>query len=491
MDILKQVIDLMNKEEVRHFKLFTSRTSVDGIRKDLQLFDFIRKNDQFDEDRIFRKLYPESSKNPYYRLKNRLLSDINKSLNLQHMDDDDIVYIFHLLSLARFFQNRAKYKVAFHYIRKGEKKAIKLENYELLDFIYSELIKLSHEIVSINPEEYIQKRKENREKLNTLREIDDILAAVIYRLKVTQNYSRQNPVFDLLQKTVDDFADNPTIKSNPKLRFTLYHAVSRILLSRKEFIALEEYLLSTFADFMEEGLFNKSNHDTKLQMLAYIVNTLYTNRKLDLSLEYTERLREAMEEHGQLLYKKYLVYYYNAQIINYNLKDRSKSITIMEDLIQAETLKDMPFYDFLIRCNLSAGYFTLSQNKKAIRTLVQALIHDGYKSADVSLKLQIAIYELILRLEMSDFELVEKRIEKVRKEFNDQLSQQEYTVANKLTDIIWEMNESIEISRNKKLKAMVIDLLENELKDNKSEYTFINYTAWLREKTGISDTVGT
>jgi hypothetical protein len=230
MDVLHQIIGLMNKEEVRHFKLFSARTQVEGERKDLQLFDAIRKApDEFDEERAFTKLYKGGDKNPYYRLKNRLLTEINKSLNLQHITDDDTVHMFHMLSMARFFHNRNNYNIAFHYICKAEKKAIKLENYELLDFIYSELIKLSHEIVFINPEEYIQKRKENREKLLALREIDDILAAVIYRVKVTQNLSSTtNPIFDLLEKTVDEFTQNSKTKQDPKLRFTIYHAVSRV-----------------------------------------------------------------------------------------------------------------------------------------------------------------------------------------------------------------------------------------------------------------------
>ncbi len=492
MDILHQIISLMNKEEVRHFKLFAARTQVEGDRKDLQLFDAIRRTpEELEEDRIFHKLYKGEDKNPYYRLKNRLLTDINKSLNLQHMDDDDTVHMFHLLSMARFFHNRDKYHIAFHYIRKAEKKAIKLENYELLDFIYSELIKLSHEIIFINPEEYIQKRKENREKLLALREIDDILAAVIYRLKVTQNFSStKNPIFDLLQKTVDEFTQNSNTKQDPKLRFTIYHAVSRILLARKDYDTLETYLMKTYEEFTSEGLFNKSNHDTKLQLLVYIVNTLYKTRKLELSLQYAERLKEGMEEHNRLFNKKYEIYYLNALIINYSILDVEKSIKILDKVLAERTFKEYPYSEFIMIVNLSICHFRLHKITKALRTLVQAYIHDGYKGASDHFRLKIAIFELTVRLEAGDFEITEKRIEDVKKEYAEILGNAEVVTENKLLSLIGEMNRSVNIRADKNLIRKVRDYLSSESRPELEEFSFIDYHEWLRNKVGLDDSVG-
>jgi hypothetical protein len=492
MDVLNQIISLMNKEEVRHFKLFAARTQVEGDRKDLQLFDAIRRlPEEQDEERIFTRLYKGTDKNPYYRLKNRLLTDINKSLNLQHMDDDDTVHMFHLLSMARFFHNRDKYNIALHYIRKAEKKAIKLENYELLDFIYSELIKLSHEIIFINPEEYIQKRKENREKLLALREIDDILAAVIYRLKVTQNFSStKNPIFDLLQKTVDEYTQNSHTKQDPKLRFTIYHAVSRILLARKDYDTLETYLLKTYEEFTSEGLFNKSNHDTKMQLLVYLVNTLYKTRKLEMSLQYAERLKEGMEEYNRLLHKKYEIYYLNALIINYSIVDVEKSVKILDKVLAERTFKEYPYNEFIMIVNLSICHYRLKKITKALRTLVQACIHDGYKGASDHFRLKIGIFELTVRLEAGDFEITEKRIEDIKKEYAEILGNTEVVTENKLLSLIGEMNRSVNIRADKNLIRKVREYLSSESRPELEEFSFIDYHEWLRNKVGLDDNVG-
>ena len=95
MDILNQLITGLNKEEVRFFKMYINRVEKTDNRKDVQLFDYIRKSgDKFSDAIIFKKLYQPQEKNSYYRLKNRLIREVNKSLTLQHFDDDMVVYIF-------------------------------------------------------------------------------------------------------------------------------------------------------------------------------------------------------------------------------------------------------------------------------------------------------------------------------------------------------------------------------------------------------------
>ncbi|MFN8395140.1 MAG: hypothetical protein U0176_10865 [Bacteroidia bacterium] len=487
MDILNRIVGLMNKEEVRHFKLFASRTQVEGNRKDLQLFDYIRKTaDEYNEEEIFGKLYEGDEKNSFYRLKNRLMQEVNKSLNLQHMEDDEVVYLFHLLSLARFFHSRQKYKVAQHYLRKAEKKAIQLNHYEILDLLYSEMIKLSQEIIFINPEEYILRRKENREKLQALREIDDILAAVIYRVRVSQNLSPdKNPLFALLEKTVNEYTENSKLKDDPKLRFTIYYAVSRILLSKKDYQTLEDFLMKSYEEFSTENLFNRGNHDTKLEMLVYIVNTLCANRKWAKSLEYAEHLRHGLEEHHRLLYQKYLTYYYNALIINYYSLDLNRSIQILEEVLNNRTFKDNPFNEFIMTVNLAICYFSTKKIVKALKALVQAFIHDGYQAASPEFKLKIAIFELSLRQETGDFEVLERRIDEVKKDYQELLENPSMATEKNLLNIIAAMNKSVEIRADKPLREKIKQFIASTPKQELEGFFFIDYNEWLSNKIGI------
>ena len=299
MDILNKIIQSLNKEEVRFFKLYSKRISSDDERKDLVLFDFIRKNGkEYDESKIYKKLYGEKSKNPFYRLKNRVAEDLNKCLTIQHYADSEEVQIHNLLTSVKLYSKKRAFDLSLHYLKKAEKLAQQIEAFDLLDIIYSEQIKLSQETLSSILKKS-SKRMKNLDVLNSLREMDDVLALVVYRTKTTQNFnSKQNPIVPLLEETVNSVLQNKKLIKGAKLRLKIYRSVSQILLQRHEYHALEDYLEKTFQDFNTEQLFNKSNHDSKLQMLTYMVNCLHINGKYKESLNYAELLKCAMEEFG-------------------------------------------------------------------------------------------------------------------------------------------------------------------------------------------------
>ncbi len=54
MDILNNIVAVMNKEEVRNFKLWLHSTNARNERMDVTLFDYMRKSgDKYDDDFIF------------------------------------------------------------------------------------------------------------------------------------------------------------------------------------------------------------------------------------------------------------------------------------------------------------------------------------------------------------------------------------------------------------------------------------------------------
>lgn len=481
MDTLSHIVLGMNKEDIRFFKLYSLRTAANAERKDIAFFDIIRKNNKsYDEDKTALKLYGQN-KNAFYRMKNRLIEEINKSLIIQHLEDDEVIYILHMLSTSKFYFGRNQYDVAFHFLRKAEKYALKIESFDLLDVIYGEFIKLSHEIITINPETYIQKRKENKIQLNHIREIDDILSAVAYRIKVSQNFtSGDADVLSLLQKTVNDYSNNQSLKSSPSLRFRIYYAVSRILLSKHDYLGLESYLLDTYKKFVKENLFNKGNHDTKLQMLTYIVNSLFKNGKLKKSLEYAEKLNEAMQEHNKILFEKYLFFYYNSLVINYSQLDKAKAIDILENLKENTQLKKNSYYDFFIYLNLSVLHFDQKDFRNAIKNLNKFYSHEGYKNADEVMKFKIMIAELIIRYELGDFDFLEHKISQLKKDFKKLLGLDEYQREVQFIGILNKMMFIDNVKHNKELENQIRDFIQNGENIRMDDTEIIQYNDWLK-----------
>lgn len=470
----------MNKEEVRFFKLYESGLTSED-RKDLHLFNFIRLyGENYDEEKIFRKLYSKGEKNPFYRLRNRLLTDVSKSISLQHYDSDESIGSLNMLSLARIFLLKNQTEAAHYYLKRAEGKARKCGNHELLDIIYGDFIRLSHEKTAINPEEFIKKRKDNRKNIELLRQIDDILAVVTYRLKITQNFSPgKNPVLNVLQKTVADISKDKSLLKSPTLRFRMYHSVSQILLQRRDYASLESYSLKVYHEFEKEKLFTRNNHDTKLQMLTYMVNSLFKTGKYQASLEYAEILKKNMEAFHHLLYDKYFFFYYNSQVINYSRLNPQKAVTILEDLKDNEKIRHNGFYSVFVYLNLVVLYFDKKEYKTAIRNLNKLFLLDAYRTTDVSIRFRIAMAELIIRYELKDFELLEYKIKRAQKEFSKYLALVENRKDRDFIRLLKLIINSANIRQDENIFKQVRNFLSVNKAGMSDDQEIIEYNTWL------------
>ena len=477
MSQLYDIISILNREESRNLKIFLNRTNASSDRKDVALFDYAKKNkSNLDESQILNQLYNKEDKNSFYRLKNRLQNDINKSLLLLNFNKSEYNNVVNSMSLAKLFQEKGSYQIAFDYLKKAERRAIKKEYFDLLDLIYSDLIRLSHESVEYNPIEYIERRKENHKSLHVLQEIDDVLAALIYRVKISQNFSTHNYQFtEVLQKTINDYVDNDEVKQSAKLRFKIYHSISRILLQQNDFKSLEEYLQKTYYEFLDEDLFDKSNHETKLQMLTYLVNSLFKNGKIKESLKKAEELHESMREFNKLLYDKYLFYYYNSLVINYQVTDKQKAIEVLLEAKTKKAIQQLPMFIVFIYLNLAVFYFDLKNFKDARKNLAKLKREDSFNTLDTVFRLKINVTELQTFYEIGDIDLFDYQLNIVKKDFKALLSKKEYKREKLFIQILSKLDDS---SPQKETKKFLSQYSEEGMADN----DIIDYTVWLKSK---------
>ncbi len=484
MDILNKVVEGMNKEQVRYFKLFLAKSHDKDDRLDVRLFDYMRKSgEKYDEKKIVQQLYPGKDKNSFYRLRNRLLRDLNKSIMIQHFDSDESIYPLFLLALEKFYQSKNNIKVAHFFLKKAEEHSRKTENYELLDIIYGDFIRLSHEMSTVNPEHFIKLRSENQLQIKYLRAIDDILAVVSHKMKLTQNFSSDiDPVLPLLQKTVKQYSLDKKLIKSPKLRFRIYHAVTQIFLQKRNYNALEKYLLYSWKEFNQEKLFNRQNHETKLQMLVFIINTLFKNDKIKESLKFSEKLNTGMEEYQRLHYDKYLFYYYNSLVINYSKTDRNKAINILNEMKSNEKIRSISFYEMFIYLNLAVCFFDKHDFHMSVRHLNRLYTLEGYSEADNSLKFKIAIAELMIRYELKDFDVLEIKIRQIKKDFKEFILKSSNAREILMVNIIGKLIEKESLRTEKVLLNQAKQLILSPVKKESSDADILNYRNWLKEK---------
>ena len=89
----------------------------------------------------------------------------------------------------------------------------------------------------------------------------------------------------MLEKTVEEYTQSDKLEISDKLRIKNLSIGEQGALQKHNYIALEEYLLHTMDSFTKRRVFNKGNHEVKLQMYTYLVNSLFKNKKTQYFLK--------------------------------------------------------------------------------------------------------------------------------------------------------------------------------------------------------------
>lgn len=483
MNPLHEAVRLLTKEEVRAFKLFIQKVDTSNIRKDVELFDFIRKSkDEYDEDAAYGKLYPAQGKNAFHRLKSRLLHDINRCVVDLELENNDTLKLFHFISVVEFYITRRHFHLAFWFLRKAESLAERIYRYDVLDLTYTYHIQLSQELSEINPDHFIALRKENQAKLLRMRELDDLLSIAIHRTKHAQTWGEGGTeLLHLLEHTVEEFSKLEGLSENPALRIKLFQSVSNILLHKRQYATLERFVHNTFEQFERDGIFNRNTHDLKLLMLTYQANALNKIGQYQESLKQAELLGRAMLDYEGILQDKYLFFFYNALTINYYKTDLDKAIKHLEEMRLNDKIKDTPFYALFIDMNMAFVWWEKGNPKKAIKYIVAATHHPAYKDAAPGLQLRIAIAELMIRLRINDFEITEQRLGQVRQDYAELFLEHAFRREHTFLDLLAALNAQDPKHLTPELRSRIHDFVNAPTSVEEKDAELIDYDDYLRE----------
>lgn len=482
MNILNQLISSMTKQELRMFKLISNRTVTRRKRKDFLLFDYYKKKEITDEKTIIKRLY-NNNLNAFYRLKNRLLNDVLNTLTFQKLNNDNDLFVYKYISVCKNLREKREINLCYQLLKIAEKKALKNESYHLLDLIYYEVIRLSHDISEIDVEYYLKKKKTNNDRLNQLRDIDDILAAINFKIKKTQNYpNTDQKIIGLLEQTINEYSNNSDLLNSEKLKIKLVQSTSKLLLQKRLYKELEVFLKHSFDELLKKSFFKKSNHEIKLQLLTYLINCLFKNKKYRESIKMTKVLFEAIQEYNGFLNHKYLFYYYNGLVINYSRLDKDKALDVLIEAKNNKIILKSDYHYFFICSNLALQYFDKKQYKPSIKILSRIILHKNFLSFDYSFQIKIMIAELIIRYEIGDFDILEMRINKIKNRFESLLKAINYERENLMLKIISKLIYTQSVRLNKNLQDDINKLLSKITNEEAEEIDVINYNKWLEDK---------
>jgi tetratricopeptide (TPR) repeat protein len=246
VDILERIIENLSSDEVRRFKILSNRFKADEEKKLIVLFDAIRAGGFKEiEDEVVTQLYQKNTpktKNSYYRLRNKLLSNLEKSLLFYHFNYRNTLEAHSHIQLATLLKERGLYKEAFHYLKKAEKVASTHDQFSVMEVVYDEMVQLAARDINIGIDAIIEKRKVNLKKMEIQRSTNEILGMVAQkanRLSVSRGRKGAS-LIEMLEQIKDKLEVYKDIYHSPSGQISVARTVCAILLRKGAYVELEK-----------------------------------------------------------------------------------------------------------------------------------------------------------------------------------------------------------------------------------------------------------
>lgn len=480
MDILQDLIKSLEKEELKSYKLYTKRTHNFDNRKDIELFDSIKKqvdeSDKYHFNVVYKGSKPDTK---YYRLKNKIADDIGIVLsNLNHKKPE--IDTIHLIGLAKIFNSKQKYNLALHYLKLAERRAIEKEEYALLEAIYEQMVRMSIQNTEESPTQMIEKRNENSQRLKLLQDLENNLAVLSHEVKTTQNLTTKKEITTWLNHTLKNTLKLSYVKNSAQLRIKIFQNLSRLMLLLKDYTSLEAYLKSCLLEFENDKLFTKQTHEVKLQLLVYLCNASYMLDKHAQSIQFANILHKAIFEFDKVLYNQYIFYYYNILVNNYSKTNALKAIDTLEEAQNEKQIKNNPNQYFYVLNNLAILNFDLKKHKQASKFFSQMYVSQNFKSFDKSFVVKLQVFELINRLELQDYELCDKQLNQLYKLIDDMKEKESIKIDIAMLDVIHQFLHKQDY-KWRPLKTAIQAFIK-KFQNPKDGTGLINYAHWIESK---------
>lgn len=283
-DFLHELIHSLTKSEKRYFKLLSSRHTIGEENNYILIFDFIDKQDVYDEDELKKNFKGESFLNKLSITKKRLYDHILNALDNFHSQSNAESQIFKMIHSAEILSNKSLYNQSNKLLLRAEKLAEKNELTNVLIHIRSKLKTLleKNNYLDIQPT-LLDEIKSRDEELQNISFVETALWNIksqlfqhmaLHGIARTEEDKKEYLLIYLKLQEIPDI-DNSTIE----IRYLLNHIRSAYYFSIQEMDKSLDALQSNLSLFQNTESLIKNHPDRYFSILT---NSIYTAQNLNL-----------------------------------------------------------------------------------------------------------------------------------------------------------------------------------------------------------------
>ncbi len=490
-DDLIQLINSLTRAEKRHFRLFVKRNQASEEILFLQLFDFLEKRNEYDEELILKRL-PGIKKRQLSNLKAHLYKQLLISLRLLATKSAPDIQIREMMDYARVLYDKGLYRQSLDVLSKAKNKAAQASyhplNLEILEFekhIEAQYITRS---LAGRAEALSQEAEELSTKISRSNQLSN-LALQLYGLYLRVGYVKDEKDYYFLKEF---------FKSNlPNYDYNELDFMSRLHYCQAQvwyFMMTQEFALcyrwaQKWVDlFRQEPEKIQAHTSLYLKSLHNLLSSLYNAlhfEKLETVLGELNDLPNKLDVTSRKNVEGlYYLYKYIHQIKLHFLRGTfSEGTELVPELVEKIDKDEYGWDDhrvMLFYYRIACLYFGSGDNDSAI-TYLNLIINQKNPDYRTDIQSFSRILNLIAHFELGNAQLVEYQVKSV------------YRFLGKMGDLgavqkeIFRFLRRLPRIREADLKQAFIELREKllELQDDPFErrpFLYLDIISWLESK---------
>jgi hypothetical protein len=421
-------------------------------------------------------------------LRNKLLENIEKSLAFYHFKYKDSIHAYYDIQLSIMFRERGGYALSFYFLKKAEKKAKELDQFNILEQIYQEYTQLALKDIEIDIEEILTRRRANLEKVKIQRRNTEAVAIITQQLKKS-NFSREKAsVIGLLEKTLKSIEESAEIFQSSEAKIQVFRVVSALLLQKEAYAQLVQYISATIKEFESANLFNADNHSDRLLMRLWLLNSLIKCSRFLEAEAQSEIFKKEMAMHHKQNYFAYLFNYINSNInVAKSLGKIKEADTLISEGLASKELCAVPEQELYLMCSLADQQFLLRQYPKALATIQAVRKLQGYRQVDEELRLYIEVFEMVLQLECKNSQIMPDRFSEIKKAYRQILKSEKHEATLLFMELLVKIGAALDRGKQPNISKLVSQLGTMVKEDDHGANSIINYNIYAQAKAADND----
>jgi hypothetical protein len=437
MDALLELISSLNPEEHKELERLLKARNLQENRKDLQLLKILKEQPGLQQDGIIRKLYQlkageniAEKRKAYYQWRYLLSEQIEDFCFRRITEEDALHEIVKRIMIARFLLNRKRYKIAYKYLHEAEEIALKEQQHEMLQRIYSLQIEYAWSMPALDIKSITGKWKSNALLAQKDAALNVSLNLIRRRLSEAQKEGERVDADKLTEDILNEYGTDEEVNGNANTLFKLSMIVATVMEEKKSYREMVEYLIKKL-DYMDQrSMFNRSNYHIKIEMLTSIARFSLKGGDYSTAEKYLDILQK---EHA--LHPEYTLLNIKSMMIKYvflcftgRLDEGQAHIKSIENSYMTTVMQEDDYFFWALNNNLiSSNYFlgnlagakkysaVLINNEKRIKNLL------GVKGL-----ITAHLTDCLINIDLKNYEYVISRLKALQKRYAGLWDQPEY-----------------------------------------------------------------